>query len=478
MQVRITRPGTEPRAVRLPHGRALTVGRNEDADICLPDPERYVSREHFTLMLQGQEVKITLLSQVNSGSSTRGELKLGQTLSLGHGDELQVGAYLFVFEDARTSAPPESEVEDPDATWIPGVGSRVPWEADGAVPSERSPLGVATDTRDSDPSAIFGDDDPVGQHVDRVAEIPDFVAERGRQERSALDPVSAPLDGAARSMRSAPQDDGDYLSELERWLGKQSGAAGDEPQPTAAPSPVSPTPTLTAGPPLPPEPLRAPSVPPASRAPDASDDAHRRAIDALARGLQIDNVPPLTEDDWERIGCIVRLLTTSFQTLLKQRADARDELKISARTRLIGAGHDGNLLKSRLGEQDLLRQFLFPGERQPEFDDPTEAIHQARLDLSAHQVAIFLATRELLKGASESLSPKELLPHLTTGRRPAMFAVLEDARLWRAFVALRERQQTHMSDWIERMYDRYFVTAYESNCERLEQKYVAIDPLG
>lgn len=76
-----------------PSGVEVTLGRDPAADVCLPDPEKSISRKHVALR-QGQgAVEMRIVSNVNGVDTSRGAIQPGQTLSLAIGDHFKLGPY-------------------------------------------------------------------------------------------------------------------------------------------------------------------------------------------------------------------------------------------------------------------------------------------------------------------------------------------------------------------------------------------------
>ena len=67
----------------------LVVGRDPSAALCLPDPDRSISRKHVSLHCELAPVPgvlVTVLSAVSGVSSSRGEIAPGHTLLLRAGE--------------------------------------------------------------------------------------------------------------------------------------------------------------------------------------------------------------------------------------------------------------------------------------------------------------------------------------------------------------------------------------------------------
>jgi predicted component of type VI protein secretion system len=56
---------------------ALVLGRDADCTVCLPDPERNVSRRHLTVWNEGDELHFQVLSVVNGVELPVGEVPPG-----------------------------------------------------------------------------------------------------------------------------------------------------------------------------------------------------------------------------------------------------------------------------------------------------------------------------------------------------------------------------------------------------------------
>jgi len=99
---------------------ALVVGRDPSASLCLPDPDRSISRKHVSLQCELAPVPgvlVTVLSAVSGASSSRGEIAPGHTLLLRAGDSLQIGPYsLGLSEISGRNAPTQpGRADDPFA---------------------------------------------------------------------------------------------------------------------------------------------------------------------------------------------------------------------------------------------------------------------------------------------------------------------------------------------------------------------------
>jgi predicted component of type VI protein secretion system len=135
LDLHIAGPGLDVVRRLEPGQPELVLGRDSDCGVCLPDPQRNVSRRHLSLWIEEGELHFRVLSVVNgiempfgeAPPGARGVLALGQTLKLA---EYAVSAAAVpdtsqqapdpwaVFDrDGSGAAPPASAEEDPFGEW-------------------------------------------------------------------------------------------------------------------------------------------------------------------------------------------------------------------------------------------------------------------------------------------------------------------------------------------------------------------------
>lgn len=136
---------------RLKHGDpALILGRDADCSVCLPDPERNVSRRHLSVWNENEQLHFHVLSVVNGVEIPGGELPPGARGILGPGHAMYLSAYRLVSEapgdDTLPEAPPASAA----------AGSTDPW-----ADFERQAAELAGDTG-PETVPFQPEDDPFG----------------------------------------------------------------------------------------------------------------------------------------------------------------------------------------------------------------------------------------------------------------------------------------------------------------------------
>ncbi len=103
--LRITGPNVTREVALDPSGVEVSLGRDPAADVCLPDPEKSISRKHIAIR-QGQgAVEMRVVSSVNGVETSRGTIQPGQAFSLAIGDHFTLGPYRVNVVSGTESTP-------------------------------------------------------------------------------------------------------------------------------------------------------------------------------------------------------------------------------------------------------------------------------------------------------------------------------------------------------------------------------------
>ncbi|MEO7392618.1 MAG: type VI secretion system-associated FHA domain protein [Ramlibacter sp.] len=161
LELHIAGPGLDVVRMLEEGGPELVLGRDAECGVCLPDPQRNVSRRHLAVWLQDGTLHFRVLSVVNGVEMPFGEAPPGAQGVLPTGQTLKLADYsLNVNADA---APPPSPMPGFAPAAAPGVD---PWsvfdrDASGAAPAAR-PMPPAPVPASSSPSGPSSEDDPFG----------------------------------------------------------------------------------------------------------------------------------------------------------------------------------------------------------------------------------------------------------------------------------------------------------------------------
>jgi type VI secretion system FHA domain protein len=353
----------------------FTIGRGNENDWIIADPERHLSKQHcrFERRDGGYYVVDTSRNGVFVGASAT-PLGTGNGQLLKDGDDIDLGPCAVRVEIVAGAGAVEP------------TGSPAPWPTAGATPVSRR-FGLD----DTAPASGFAVE-PAGDGVE--AEQPSAVA------------VSFALPTPQRA--TIPTN----------WQAEDA-----EPTPVTAqdPAEVSPPPSqATPAPPLPPS-------NPAS-GPVAGD---LLASFLTGAGLPLDAV--LQEDaadTMHKLGLAFREAIGGLRELLELRAFLKSEFHIE-HTRL--RAKENNPLKFSANLDGTLSVLL--GRRVPGFMTPPEAIRESLRDVKAHEVALIAGMKAVVGDLLEQLSPETVKASVENALLPQVYK----ARCWERFEQMHQR---------------------------------------
>lgn len=136
LEIHISGPGLDVTR-RIGKGdEPIVLGRDPECDVCLPDPERTVSRKHIELWSEGGELHFHVVSSVNGIEMPFGEAPPGARGVLPRGKAMKVGDYVV---DARELEPTLGGVKDADP-WAAIDRDHSAKLAASAAPAEDDPF--------------------------------------------------------------------------------------------------------------------------------------------------------------------------------------------------------------------------------------------------------------------------------------------------------------------------------------------------
>lgn len=156
LDLHISGPGLDVSRRLLPGDPAVVLGRDADCTVCLPDPERNVSRRHLSVWNEGDELHFHVLSAVNGVELGGAEVVPGARGILPAGEPLILSAFqltaLPVAAD-QTMADPWAEFER-EASAIAAAAALEPTLAAGPEDDPFGDWGMFGDT--FGPNALGG----------------------------------------------------------------------------------------------------------------------------------------------------------------------------------------------------------------------------------------------------------------------------------------------------------------------------------
>lgn len=506
-----------------------TIGRADNNQLVLPDPERTISRVHARVVF-----RTTGYMVVDNGSnpiSVNGSvLGAGREHPLAPGDQLQIGGYLLgvtvgtaargvdpfaeLFGDAPLGAavPPAAPVarRSVTQTWAPAEAAPAPPVslAPGRIPDDWDPfadLGRSASAAPSTPTAAPTPPLPpdllpglagpgvasAGDSLDDLfglSSAPSGGDPLGAPPAQALlnqpntaghaDPLQALLQPASAAPPASLGDVGSELNTpmpLPRRARPLAAPAVDAPrgaifswdEPTRDGRVIT-LPGVHRAEVPPPAPVAVPA-PPAARTPSAVAAApaadDEPLLAALLAGL---DVPGLRLEALTPDG--MHLIGTLLRESTRGAVElllARAALKREMRAELtMIVARENNPLKFSPSVEVALQHLLAPPA--PGFMPAAAAVRDAFDDLRAHQIGVMAGMRAALDGVLQRFDPQQLEAKIT--RKSAIAGLIpatRKARLWELFQELFSQLSSEAQDDFDELFGKAFLKAYEAQLDRL-----------
>ncbi len=500
------------------HGGSLTIGRGDENDVVLPDPDRLLSKRHCAIEEQAGQVSVIDFS-TNGTFLNYGKTALGRVPSpLNDGDILTMGPYEFLVEvmSPRPRAGIPAPLEDGPVSHGQASGGMV-----GLSLLDDPAPGGAVDFLDDllggggpgGPSrvqrAALGDDGllpPLGGDDDLLAPLPDPIrnadAGQGASRSSHSPSVQDHFTPPSRAASAIPDDWDDFLEPVGAAPAAPAAVpdfpdftapeddpftdAGnpvfipedpleDAPSTVAAEAEVPPTPTTDdspfttlpparmAPPPVPevaaPEPAPQPAPQPATASDDAAARAFLAALDADHLAIPAADLTPTMT----RLGHVLRIMVQGLREVLMTRTSIKSEFRMQ-QTMITAGGN--NPLKFSISAEQAIEALVKPATRG--YLDPVQAAEQALRDIKAHEVAMMTGMEAALKGILKRLDPKVLEGKIETSSGFGSILKGKQARYWEVY----EKMYAEISDQAENdfheLFSKEFARAYQDQLERLK----------
>ncbi|MFP4569043.1 type VI secretion system-associated FHA domain protein TagH [Rhodosalinus sp.] len=464
-------------------GDAMTIGRAQDNDCALPDPDRLLSKRHCAIERHGNAVVVVDFS-TNGTYLNYGKVPIGRVpTELSDGDILSIGPYELLVEIAEP--PPEASAsvagtaaahDAAETAFDDPLGEDEGDFLDELLGGASRPTGAAGVNRpelgedgllpplDADDEAAGDADEPVptgptpSQHG---AAIEDFIPS----------PRAAP--------QAIPEDwDDEFLAGIGGADEPEGPAPGTEP---SAPPPAEAPPAAGTAPPPETSPLAEPPprgdqlssheapVPGAAATqgvPATDAVAEAEVLRAFLRGAGLDDleVPPETRaETMERAGRVMRVMVNGLREVLMTRTSIKSEFRI-AQT-MIAAG-DNNPLKFSISEEQAMESLIRPRARG--YLDPVAAAEEALRDVKAHEVAVLSGMEAALRGILRGLSPQELEGRIETSGGLGSLLKGRKARYWEVYEKMYAEIADQAETDFQELFGKEFARAYEEQQRKLK----------
>ena len=428
--------GPHPQAEqeRIFHGGTLVIGRGDEADWQINDPDMFVSRRHCILSDESGQLMIT---DASSGGlfidNAANPVGTGNSVPLADGIRLRMGDFVFKVEqaaDAAAPAKPEGNARLADVRFDFGAPAapETPKERPSGLPD---PFDPRASSRGKDP---FGFNDEAEEQTLKPIDWENPMGLDLRNRGHVAGPVTEPGTFLSGKGIAAPaREPQPHVEGAAKYFGG-GGFEPEPPRPQGKPPFEEPPVVAEASPERPERPAaitpEAPPIPaaqPAPAAPARSDSAVR---EALLRGMGLDpaRVPPAEDPvvEAEALGARFRELVDGLVMLLRSRAQEKSRARVA---QTIIANEDVNPLKFLATTEDAMAALLHP--RGKGYLPPDQAIVWAYRDLADHQLRTWTALQASLRRMIDRFDPERIEEEVAElGLLEKLIAGGKSAKMW------------------------------------------------
>lgn len=452
----------------------LKIGRNQDNDWVLPDPERLVSGQHCVIQFRGGTYYLTDTSTngvqlVNAGI----RMHRGNSEPLHDGELIRLGEYDILVHLSSANF----------STETPVIANTDPFTGFDALMS-RQGGSAAVFPEPAAPSTFSVQMQPGGSPLDTKPDLFDFLAapavppptlpdhvpaERHdfRPPQPQQPPQAPAADAPAVSPAPAIPADWDPFADLD--IAPASPPAPPQPIPPAPPV-AAPEPVQAKVPEPQPAAIAASANPaaPSSVVPTPAAAVNSDALEAFLRGagveqLRIDRGEALAQ--MEAIGRSYRQMVEGLVDVLRARASLKGEFRM-AQTMIRPV--ENNPLKFAPNVEEALLLLLRSGNQA--FMPADQAIAESFDDLRAHQLAVMAGVQAAIKHLLKRFEPATLEARLN--KPSGLGGLLPGARqskYWELFTETYASISREAEDDFQDLFGREFSRAYEEHSATLRR---------
>lgn len=432
----------------------MAIGRSQENDWVLPDPERLVSSRHCVIQYKDGRYYLTDNSTngvelVNAGI----RLRRGNSEPLADGELIRIGEY-------EIRARIDLEMKQTDSSFIGGDSSngfdalmkrqeRVSPALVEALPAAHFQGDAAQDTfpdlfdflsPSSVPPATRSDHVPVERH--------DF------RPPTPQSPPGTKTEPAVVSAAGVIPEDWDLLADRPVTASAMPVAPPAVPAQLATQDPAAPD-------------VASPSVSVAAQAVAASNADQGDLLQAFLRGAGLDQLRIETHQaraQMESIGRSYRLMVEGMIDVLRARSSLKGEFRMQQTT--IGPV-ENNPLKFAPNADEALLLLLRHGTQA--FMPPDRAIADSFDDLRAHQLAVMAGVEAAIKALLKRFEPAQLEARM--GKPGALSNLFgsRQAQYWQQFTELYSQISHEAEEDFQVLFGREFSRAYEEHSTRLRR---------
>jgi len=439
-----------------PESDSFTIGRSDENDWAIPDPQRFLSGVHCRIHCEGGHYYITDTSTNGvylNGSPKR--LERDDTVALNHGDKIRIGDYEFeasieedsFFSDAPLSGSTETTVES-DTVDDPFDD---PFDDPPTNPEPQSSPQAGEDDFQKDINTPLAqlDDSAIGNaiSIESLMDLDDLdegqddqpSAQSLREKHSPLNEAFTP---ASHQTDDSIPDNWDEATGMLKVPAKESEPEPVErarPEPQLAVKPAAPRPVMPGG----------------------------DTLAAFARGAGLEPGVFDGMDEaalFEQVGKMMLEFTAGLIQTLSGRTHIKSEFRLD---QTMIRPVENNPFKFSTSKSSTLQQLL--SKRDPAYMAGIEAIREGFDDVNAHQMAVVAGMEAALQDILKRFNPKVLETRLDSDS--ILNNILpggKKAKYWEIFKVLFDEIAGEAEDDFQQLFGRKFSRAYEKQLSRLK----------
>ncbi|MEW8507090.1 MAG: type VI secretion system-associated FHA domain protein TagH [Candidatus Thiodiazotropha sp.] len=468
-------PPTQPMTVTFDK-QGGSIGRRNENDWVLPDPERFISGRHALIDFSDDAFHITDLSS-NGIFINRSAQPVGKNnrVVLHHGDSFTIGDYdigVTIEETANQILQNNSfdGLDDPFARMVDEQAGQ-DLEEGFSAPLEPQPEAVVdegysleepeTPSLETDESSSDDGLSGLPSQADHTPDLnayfnqPSPIPEDWDQEDKSL--LQDSVSKAIPPIESLPPLDEAPLPDIP----DQPPLIPDtepavEPTPVArqipTPSPAKQPGTTTA----------AATQPPSVHSADETALRH-----ALAESMGVDanhfaDLPLTTL--LQNLGKVLRVSVSGTMSVLRARAQMKGEFRMS---QTMIQPLENNPLKFSINIEEALRHIINPNPSSG-YLSPLAAFEEAHEDIEAHMLAVMVGMQAALHAVLQRFKPEILEQRLGQQALLEKLPLYRQAKTWELFTELYTEIANEAEDDFHQLFGRTFSQAYEEQIRRLE----------
>lgn len=460
-------------------GQSMTIGRGDENDIVLPDPDKVVSKRHCAIEDRGGNVVVVDLS-TNGTFLNYDKVALGKAPTPLHdGDILCIGGYELVIDIPVVTAPSAADLPPLEDLLAPPSSSSDSLAGGAGLGGMDDPggddfldslLGPAPSGPDSVARAALDDTGPGADGL--LPPMDDLLP-----PAAPSGPAQAQHSPASEDAFRTPSPAADAIpDDWDDFLAPPDAASPDNPfitpKPASIPTPPpmgstrrDPMPTPETAPaPDPASVLEVAAVPTPAPSLPAGPDAGTHAFLAAA-GLE-DAASPGTDltPMMDRVGRVFRGMVEGLRDVLMHRTALKSEFRIET-TMISSQGN--NPLKFSISPEQAVEAMIRPARG---YQDPEAAAREALDDIKAHEVAMVTGMEAALKGVLAKLNPAELEGKITGSGGIGGLLKGKKARYWEAYESLYGEISEQAESDFQDLFAREFARAYQDQLRQLKHQ--------